>query len=33
LFVFFDGSVRTITYGTDITWFLDPTDGNVVPPF
>jgi prepilin-type N-terminal cleavage/methylation domain-containing protein len=33
LFVFFDGSVRTIAYGTDITWFLDPTDGNVVPPF
>jgi hypothetical protein len=31
LFVLFDGSVRTISYGTDITWFLDPTDGHVVP--
>jgi prepilin-type N-terminal cleavage/methylation domain-containing protein len=33
LFVFFDGSVRTIPYGTDVTWFLDPKDGNIVPNF
>jgi prepilin-type N-terminal cleavage/methylation domain-containing protein len=33
LFVFFDGSVRSIPYGTDITWFLDPTDGNTPPQF
>jgi prepilin-type N-terminal cleavage/methylation domain-containing protein len=33
LFVFFDGSVHTITYGTDITLFLDPTDGQVLPSF
>jgi prepilin-type N-terminal cleavage/methylation domain-containing protein len=31
LFVFFDGSVHTVTYGTDITLFLDPTDGVVTP--
>jgi prepilin-type N-terminal cleavage/methylation domain-containing protein len=31
LFVFFDGSVRSIPYGTDISWFLDPKDGNVIP--
>ncbi len=33
LFVFFDGSVRTIPFGTDVTWFLDPKDGNVIPNF
>jgi prepilin-type N-terminal cleavage/methylation domain-containing protein len=33
LFVFFDGSVRSIPYGTDILWFLDPTDGNIPPSF
>jgi prepilin-type N-terminal cleavage/methylation domain-containing protein len=33
LFVFFDGSVHSIPYGTDIRWFLDPTDGNVTPQF
>jgi prepilin-type N-terminal cleavage/methylation domain-containing protein len=31
LFAYFDGSVRTIPYGTDITWYLDPKDGNVIP--
>ena len=31
LFVFFDGSVRSIAYGTDVTLFLDPTDGQVLP--
>lgn len=30
LFVFFDGSVHSIPYGTDITYFLDPIDGTVV---
>jgi type II secretory pathway pseudopilin PulG len=29
LFVFFDGSVHTIQYGTDITTLLDPIDGQV----
>src|SRR5262245_36776653 len=29
----FDGGVRSIPYGTDITWFLGPIDGNVPPPF
>lgn len=33
LFVFFDGSVHSITYGTDVTLFLDPTDGQVLPNF
>ncbi len=33
LFVFFDGSVHSITYGTDVTLFLDPTDGQVLPSF
>jgi prepilin-type N-terminal cleavage/methylation domain-containing protein len=31
LFVFFDGSVRSIRYGIDVTLFLDPTDGEVLP--
>jgi len=31
LFVMFDGSVRSIGYGTDVTLFLDPTDGQVLP--
>ena len=31
LFVLFDGSVRTIGYGIDVTLFLDPTDGQVLP--
>ena len=31
LFVFFDGSVHTVPYGIDVTFYLDPTDG-VVPP-
>jgi prepilin-type N-terminal cleavage/methylation domain-containing protein len=32
LFVFFDSSVHTIRYGTDVTLYLDPTDGQVLPP-
>jgi hypothetical protein len=30
LFVFFDGSVHSIGYGTDVTTLLDPIDGAVV---
>jgi prepilin-type N-terminal cleavage/methylation domain-containing protein len=30
LFVFFDGSVHSIAYGTDITLLLNPIDGQVV---
>ncbi len=31
LFVFFDGSVHSIPYGTDVSLFLDPADGHVLP--
>jgi prepilin-type N-terminal cleavage/methylation domain-containing protein len=33
LFAFFDGSVRTVAYGTDVTLLLDPIDGQVLPSF
>lgn len=33
LFVFFDGSVHTIPYGTDVTGVLDPTDGAALAGF
>jgi prepilin-type N-terminal cleavage/methylation domain-containing protein len=32
-FVLCDGSVHTVLYGTDLTWYLLPNDGHWVPPF